>query len=131
MSGRGFAAQLAVEPGAGGVEPDDLDRLAPLLYLVPTASSAATEDASRAWAALRPMTTVSGSLEQSNRPTSSLEEAKSGHRPGSAEGEALMERLRADKQAAAEQVEELRVQLSRAEDFTATLRERLADADGA
>ncbi|WP_420856895.1 hypothetical protein [Streptomyces populi] len=41
-----------------------------------------------------------------------------------------MERLRADEQAAAEQVEKLQVQLSRAEDFAATLRERLADADG-
>ncbi|MFF8847879.1 MerR family transcriptional regulator [Streptomyces sp. NPDC015127] len=41
------------------------------------------------------------------------------------EREALLERVRAYEQAAAQQVEKLRVQLSRAEDFAATLRARL------
>jgi hypothetical protein len=39
----------------------------------------------------------------------------------------LLERVRAYEQAAAEQVEKLRVQLSRAEDFAATLRGRLPE----
>jgi DNA-binding transcriptional MerR regulator len=47
---------------------------------------------------------------------------------GTAEGEALLERVRTYQQAAAEQVEKLRVQLSRAEDFEATLRARLERA---
>ena len=41
------------------------------------------------------------------------------------EREALMGRVRAYEQAATEQVDKLRVQLSRAEDFAATLRTRL------
>ncbi|MFI2079158.1 MerR family transcriptional regulator [Streptomyces rubiginosohelvolus] len=41
------------------------------------------------------------------------------------EREALLERVRAYQQEAAEQVEKLRVQLSRAEDFEGTLRARL------
>ncbi|MBZ9644407.1 MerR family transcriptional regulator [Streptomyces sp. PSKA30] len=42
--------------------------------------------------------------------------------------EALLERVRTYQQAAAEQIEKLRVQLSRAEDFDATLRARLEQA---
>ncbi|MFG3660516.1 MerR family transcriptional regulator [Streptomyces sp. NPDC047706] len=42
-----------------------------------------------------------------------------------AEREALLERVRTYQQAAAEQVEKLRVQLARAEDFAATLADRL------
>ncbi|MFF7969384.1 MerR family transcriptional regulator [Streptomyces sp. NPDC007903] len=45
-----------------------------------------------------------------------------------AEREALLERVRAYEQAATGQVEKLRVQLSRAEDFAATLRSRLEPA---
>jgi DNA-binding transcriptional MerR regulator len=41
------------------------------------------------------------------------------------EREALLDRVRGYEQAAAEQVDKLRVQLSRAEDFAATLRGRL------
>ncbi|NML54372.1 MerR family transcriptional regulator [Streptomyces sp. R302] len=41
------------------------------------------------------------------------------------ERDALLERVRSYQQAAAEQVEKLRVQLSRAEDFEGTLRARL------
>lgn len=41
------------------------------------------------------------------------------------EREALVERVRAYEQAATEQVDKLRVQLARAEDFAATLRGRL------
>ncbi|MER6672731.1 MerR family transcriptional regulator [Streptomyces sp. NPDC000983] len=41
------------------------------------------------------------------------------------EREVLLERVRGYEQGAAEQVEKLRVQLSRAEDFAATLRARL------
>ena len=41
------------------------------------------------------------------------------------EREALLERVRTYERAAAEQVEKLRVQLSRAEDFAATLGARL------
>ncbi|MFI5763110.1 MerR family transcriptional regulator [Streptomyces sp. NPDC051563] len=44
---------------------------------------------------------------------------------GADEREALLERVRTYEQAAAEQVEKLRVQLSRAEEFAATLRTRL------
>ncbi|MEU0436008.1 MerR family transcriptional regulator [Streptomyces sp. NPDC006290] len=47
----------------------------------------------------------------------------------SAEREALLERVRGYEQAATEQVEKLRVQLARAEDFAATLRGRLPNAD--
>lgn len=43
----------------------------------------------------------------------------------SGEREALLERVRTYQQAAAEQVEKLRVQLSRAEDFASTLHARL------
>ncbi|MBQ1092134.1 MerR family transcriptional regulator [Streptomyces sp. B93] len=43
------------------------------------------------------------------------------------EREALLERVRGYQQAAAEQVEKLRVQLARAEDFEGTLRARLAE----
>lgn len=42
-----------------------------------------------------------------------------------AEREVLLNRVRAYERAAAEQVDKLRVQLSRAEDFAATLRSRL------
>ena len=41
------------------------------------------------------------------------------------EREALLERVRGYEQAAADQIDKLRVQLSRAEDFAATLRTRL------
>lgn len=44
---------------------------------------------------------------------------------GTGEREALLERVRTYQREAAEQVEKLRVQLSRAEDFEATLRARL------
>ncbi|MEU1571658.1 MerR family transcriptional regulator [Streptomyces collinus] len=50
---------------------------------------------------------------------------------GPTEREALLERVRAYEQAAAEQVEKLRVQLSRAEDFAATLRARLPEHEEA
>ncbi|WP_256104714.1 MerR family transcriptional regulator [Streptomyces sp. ODS05-4] len=45
--------------------------------------------------------------------------------PDADEDEALLERVRTYQQAAAEQVERLRVQLARAEDFAATLSARL------
>ncbi|MEU3449665.1 MerR family transcriptional regulator [Streptomyces thermolilacinus] len=45
-----------------------------------------------------------------------------------AEREALLERVRTYRQAAADQVEKLRVQLARAEDFAATLGDRLEAA---
>ncbi|MEV1047913.1 MerR family transcriptional regulator [Streptomyces sp. NPDC049916] len=50
---------------------------------------------------------------------------------GPEEREALLERVRAYRQAAAEQVEKLRVQLSRAEDFAATLSDRLEQPSSA
>ncbi len=46
--------------------------------------------------------------------------------PHGEEREALLDRVRAYEEAAAGKIEELRVQLSRAEDFAATLRTRLA-----
>ncbi|MFJ3337994.1 MerR family transcriptional regulator [Streptomyces sp. NPDC086766] len=46
-------------------------------------------------------------------------------RLGAEERQALLERVRTYQQAAAEQVEQLRVQLARAEDFEGTLRARL------
>jgi DNA-binding transcriptional MerR regulator len=45
------------------------------------------------------------------------------------EREALLQRVREYEQSAAEQVEKLRVQLSRAEDFAATLRARLPEQE--
>ncbi|MFJ8769594.1 MerR family transcriptional regulator [Streptomyces clavifer] len=42
--------------------------------------------------------------------------------------EALLERIRAYEQAAAQKIEDLRIQLARAEDFAATLRARLGAA---
>jgi DNA-binding transcriptional MerR regulator len=45
--------------------------------------------------------------------------------------EALLQRVREYEQSAAEQVEKLRVQLSRAEDFAATLRSRLPEHEPA
>ena len=50
---------------------------------------------------------------------------------GPDEREALLERVREYEQAAAEQVEKLRVQLARAEDFAATLRARLPEHESA
>ncbi|GGW17851.1 MerR family transcriptional regulator [Streptomyces capoamus] len=50
---------------------------------------------------------------------------------GGDEREALLERVRAYERTAAEQVEKLRVQLSRAEDFAATLRARLPESEPA
>ncbi|MFE0631183.1 MerR family transcriptional regulator [Streptomyces sp. NPDC058864] len=47
---------------------------------------------------------------------------------GAEEREVLLERVRAFEREAAEQVEKLRVQLSRAEDFAETLRARLRQA---
>jgi hypothetical protein len=44
------------------------------------------------------------------------------------EREALLERIRAYEQAAAQKIEDLRAQLARAEDFAATLRARLGTA---
>jgi DNA-binding transcriptional MerR regulator len=44
------------------------------------------------------------------------------------EREALLERVRGYERAAAEKIEDLRVQLARAEDFAATLRHRLEQA---
>ncbi|MCL2552598.1 MAG: MerR family transcriptional regulator [Streptosporangiales bacterium] len=46
-----------------------------------------------------------------------------------AERDALLERVRAYEHAAAKKIEELRVQLARAEDFAATLRGRLGPTD--
>ncbi|MFC8585332.1 MerR family transcriptional regulator [Streptomyces sp. NPDC057217] len=50
---------------------------------------------------------------------------------GPDEYETLLERVRAYERAAAEQVEKLRVQLARAEDFAATLRARLPEREPA
>jgi DNA-binding transcriptional MerR regulator len=56
-------------------------------------------------------------------------DAGEGLTPG--EREALLERVRAYERTAAEQVEKLRVQLARAEDFAATLRARLPESEPA
>ncbi|WP_405763916.1 MerR family transcriptional regulator [Actinacidiphila glaucinigra] len=50
--------------------------------------------------------------------------------PDGDERDALFERVRAYEQAATGKIEDLRVQLSRAEDFAATLRDRLERAAG-
>lgn len=49
--------------------------------------------------------------------------------PGGGEREVLLDRVRSYEQEAVRKIAELRVQLSRAEDFAATLRTRLADPD--
>ncbi|MFI6638749.1 MerR family transcriptional regulator [Streptomyces sp. NPDC050504] len=55
--------------------------------------------------------------------------AADGSRLASAEREALLERVRTYERAAAEQVDRLRVQLARAEDFAATLRAHVGQDD--
>ncbi|MFF8882631.1 MerR family transcriptional regulator [Streptomyces flaveolus] len=74
---------------------------------------------------IRRMKPLGFTLEQMRDLLDATDRLDAGTGLGTSEREALLERVRIYQQAAAEQVEKLRVQLSRAEDFAATLGTRL------
>ncbi|MFD5574877.1 MerR family transcriptional regulator [Streptomyces cadmiisoli] len=74
---------------------------------------------------IRRMKPLRFTLEQMRDLLDATDRLDSGEVLDAGEREALMERVRTHWQAAAEQVEKLRVQLARAEDFAATLSARL------
>ncbi|MFJ6799072.1 MerR family transcriptional regulator [Streptomyces sp. NPDC091268] len=77
---------------------------------------------------IRRMKPLGFTLEQMRDLLDATDRLDSGEALVPAEYEALLERVRTYEQAATEQVEKLRVQLSRAEDFAATLHRRLEQA---
>ncbi|QHY94391.1 HTH-type transcriptional regulator ZntR [Streptomyces sp. S4.7] len=74
---------------------------------------------------IRRMKPLGFSLDQMRDLLEATERLDSGADLDAAERENLLDRVRTYEQAASEQVDRLRVQLSRAEDFAATLRTRL------
>lgn len=78
---------------------------------------------------IRRMKPLGFTLDQMRDLLDATDRLDAGAELGPEEREALLERVRGYEQAAAEQVEKLRVQLSRAEDFAATLRARLPGGD--
>ncbi|NEC09617.1 MerR family transcriptional regulator [Streptomyces sp. SID7909] len=74
---------------------------------------------------IRRMKPLGFTLEEMRDLLDATDRLDSGETLGTGEHEALLERVRAFQQTATEQVENLRVQLSRAEDFAATLDARL------
>ncbi|MDI6412585.1 MerR family transcriptional regulator [Streptomyces albus] len=78
---------------------------------------------------IRRMKPLGFSLEEMRDLLAATDRLDSGTGLGAEEREKLLERVRGYERAAAEQVEKLRVQLSRAEDFAATLRARLEQAE--
>ncbi|CAL9334909.1 MerR family transcriptional regulator [Streptomyces albus] len=78
---------------------------------------------------IRRMKPLGFSLEEMRDLLAATDRLDSGTGLGTEEREKLLERVRGYERAAAEQVEKLRVQLSRAEDFAATLRARLEQAE--
>ncbi|MFG2309862.1 MerR family transcriptional regulator [Streptomyces sp. NPDC048566] len=80
---------------------------------------------------IRRMKPLGFTLEQMRELLDVVGRLDAGADPASAEGRALLARVRAYEREATEQVEKLRVQLARAEDFAATLRGRLPDAGSA
>ena len=74
---------------------------------------------------IRRMKPLGFTLDQMRDLLDATDRLDSGEDLDAGEREALMDRVRAYEQAATEQVDRLRVQLSRAEDFAATLRTRL------
>lgn len=74
---------------------------------------------------IRRMKPLGFSLDEMRDLLDATDRLDSGAELSAEEREALLERVRGYAQGAAEQVEKLRVQLARAEEFAATLRERL------
>ncbi|GAA2219282.1 MerR family transcriptional regulator [Streptomyces nogalater] len=74
---------------------------------------------------IRRMKPLGFTLEQMRDLLDATDRLDSGDALDAGKREALLERVRTYERAAAEQVEKLRVQLARAEDFAATLRARL------
>ncbi|WP_179230539.1 MerR family transcriptional regulator [Streptomyces sp. CS227] len=74
---------------------------------------------------IRRMKPLGFTLEQMRDLLDATDHLDSGDALGAEEREALLERVRTYREAAAQQVEKLRVQLARAEDFAATLGARL------
>ncbi|MFF9339670.1 MerR family transcriptional regulator [Streptomyces sp. NPDC014773] len=79
---------------------------------------------------IRRMKPLGFTLEQMRDLLDATDRLDSGAALDGGEREALLERVRAYRQTASEQVDKLRVQLARAEDFAATLSARL-DQEGA
>ena len=77
---------------------------------------------------IRRMKPLGFTLDQMRDLLDATDRLDSGEALDGGEREALLERVRGYEQAAAEQVEKLRVQLARAEDFAATLRGRLPES---
>ncbi len=80
---------------------------------------------------IRRMKPLGFTLDQMRDLLDATDRLYAGEELGPGEREALLERVRAYERTAAEQVEKLRVQLSRAEDFAATLRARLPESERA
>ncbi|MEU3604592.1 MerR family transcriptional regulator [Streptomyces sp. NPDC035033] len=78
---------------------------------------------------IRRMKPLGFTLEQMRDLLDATDRLDSGDALDAAEREALLERVRTYRQAASEQVDKLRVQLARAEDFAATLTARLDQDD--
>lgn len=76
---------------------------------------------------IRRMKPLGFTLDQMRDLLDATDRLDAGDGPGPDEREALLERVRAYEQTAAGQVEKLRVQLARAEEFAATLRARLPE----
>lgn len=74
---------------------------------------------------IRRMKPLGFTLEQMRDLLDAIDRLDADDDPGAGEHEALLERVRGYERAAVEQMEKLRVQLSRAEEFAATLRRRL------
>ncbi|MBG0851135.1 MerR family transcriptional regulator [Streptomyces spinoverrucosus] len=80
---------------------------------------------------IRRMKPLGFTLDQMRDLLDATDRLDAGGEPGPDEREALLERVREYEKAAAEQVEKLRIQLARAEDFAATLRARLPESQSA
>ncbi|CAM5571473.1 hypothetical protein SGLAM104S_09855 [Streptomyces glaucescens] len=78
---------------------------------------------------IRRMKPLGFTLDQMRDLLDATDRLDAGERLTPGEREALLERVRAYERTAAEQVEKLRVQLARAEDFAATLRARLPESE--
>nr|WP_024126426.1 MULTISPECIES: MerR family transcriptional regulator [unclassified Streptomyces]AHE39045.1 MerR-family transcriptional regulator [Streptomyces sp. FR1]AHE39542.1 MerR-family transcriptional regulator [Streptomyces sp. F2]AHE40285.1 MerR-family transcriptional regulator [Streptomyces sp. F12] len=76
---------------------------------------------------IRRMKPLGFTLDQMRDLLDATDRLDGGDELGPDEREALLQRVREYEQSAAEQVEKLRVQLARAEDFAATLRARLPE----
>ncbi|MFB8381128.1 MULTISPECIES: hypothetical protein [Streptomyces] len=124
--------------GARGVEPDDLHDLAApgVLRLdrveggngggVPDVRRTQVDDhLVRVGSVVEPMKPLGLTLDQMRDLLDATDRLDADAALGAEEREALLERVRAYQREAAAQVEKLRVQLSRAEDFEGTLRARL------